>query len=84
MEVVPGIHKVDATWGGNVYLLVEEEGLTLVDAALPGNAGKILHYIEGLGREPSELRYVLLTHAHPDHSPLLFNGTPHIDLASLL
>jgi len=68
LEVVPGIHKIDGTWGGNVYLLVDEEGLALVDAALPFNAGKILRYIERLGRAPSELRYVVLTHAHPDHT----------------
>ena len=57
MEVVPGVHKVDGTWGGNAYLIVEEEGLTLVDAALPGSAGKILGLIRRLGRDPAELRY---------------------------
>ena len=76
MEVVPGIHKVDGTWGGNVYLLVDEDGLDLVDAALPFNTGKILRYIDHLGRDPSELRYLILTHAHPDHTgtiPALLN-----------
>ena len=68
MEVVPAIHKVDETWGGNVYLLVDDDGLALVDAALPFNSGKILRYIRRLGRDPSELRYVILTHAHPDHT----------------
>ena len=68
MEVVPGIHKVDGTWGGNVYLLLDDEGLVLVDAALPFNGGRILRYIQRLGREPSELRSIILTHAHPDHT----------------
>ena len=68
MEVVPGIHKVNGTWGGNVYLLVEESGLALIDAALPWNAGKILRYIRSLDRDPAELRYIILTHAHPDHT----------------
>ena len=68
MEVVPGIHKVDGTRGGNVYLLVDDEGLALVDAALPFNAARILRHIRRLGREPSELRWVILTHAHPDHT----------------
>ena len=54
MEVVPGIHKVDGTWGCNVYLLVDEDGLDMVDAALPFNAGRILRYIDHLGRDPSE------------------------------
>ena len=46
MEVVPGIHKVDGTWGGNVYLLADSDSLTLVDAALPFNAGRIRRCIE--------------------------------------
>ena len=68
MEVVPGIHRLDGTWGGNVSLLEHESGLALVDAALPGNAGKILRYIRQLNRDPGELRYIVLTHAHPDHT----------------
>ena len=68
MEVVPGIHRVDGAWGGNVYLLLDDDGLVLVDAALPFNGGRILRYIQRLGREPSELRSIILTHAHPDHT----------------
>ncbi len=68
MEVVPGIHKVDGTWGGNVYLLVDSDSLTLVDAALPFNAGKIRRYIESIGRTVSDVQQVVLTHSHPDHT----------------
>ena len=68
MEVVPGIHKVDGTWGGNVYLMVDDEELALVDAALPFISGRILRYIRRLGRDPSELSHIVLTHAHPDHT----------------
>ena len=68
MEIVPGIHRVDGTWGGNVYLLLDDHRLTLIDAALPGNTGKILRYIQSLGRNPTELRQLILTHAHPDHT----------------
>lgn len=50
MEVVRGIHRVDGTLGGNVCLLLDDAGLTLVDAALPGNGERILRYIVGLGR----------------------------------
>ena len=38
MEVVPGIHKVDGTPGGNVYLLLDEDGLVLVEAGAKANA----------------------------------------------
>ena len=39
-----------------------------MDAALPGNGERILRYIVGLGRDPSELLHVVLTHGHPDHT----------------
>ena len=65
MEVVPGIHKVDGTWGGNVYLLVDEDSLDLVDAALPFNAGKILHYIDHL----AETRLSCVTWFSPTLTP---------------
>ena len=68
MEVVPGIHRVDGTWGGNVYLLIDADSLTLVDAALPFNAGRIRRYIESIGRAVSQVRQVVLTHSHPDHT----------------
>ena len=68
MEVVQGIHRVDGTRGGNVYLLVDSDSLTLVDAALPFNAGKIRRYIESIGRTVSDVRQVVLTHSHPDHT----------------
>ena len=68
MEVVPGIHKVDGTRGGNVYLLADADSLTLVDAALPFNAGKIRRYIESIGHTVSDVHQVVLTHSHPDHT----------------
>ena len=84
MEVVPGIHKIDGTWGGNVYLLVDDDGLDLVDAALPFNTGKILRYINRLGRDPSELRYLILTHAHPDHTGTIPNLSSRANLQVLV
>lgn len=68
MEVVPGIHRVEGTWGGNVYLLAGADSLTQVDAALPFNAGRIRRYIRSMGRTVSEVRQLVLTHSHPDHT----------------
>jgi len=67
MEIVPGVHKVDGTSGGNVYLLVDDD-LTLVDTGLPGNGPTIFRYIRHLGRDPQDLTRVVLTHGHPDHT----------------
>jgi glyoxylase-like metal-dependent hydrolase (beta-lactamase superfamily II) len=66
MELLPGIHLVDGVTS-NVYLIVEESGLAVVDSGMPGSGTKILEYVGKLGRSPQSLRYILLTHQHPDH-----------------
>lgn len=48
--------------------LIEDEELTLIDTGTPGSAGKILQAIRSIGRDPGDLRHILLTHAHPDHA----------------
>ena len=68
MEILPGIHLVAGLRWSNAYLLVEDERLTLVDAGLPGYGKKILGYIVSIGRKPSELTRVIVTHSHPDHT----------------
>ena len=68
MEILSGVHLIpDLRWS-NAYLLVEEERLTLVYAGLPGAAKKIFRYIQHIGRSPSELERVIVTHSHPDHT----------------
>lgn len=67
MEIVPGVHLVEGVRGANVYLLADE-WLTLVDTGLPRNGRRILTYITGIGRDPLELKRIILTHSHPDHA----------------
>lgn len=53
----------------NAYLFVEPTGeLTLVDAGLKGAPKKIVSAIESLGKKPSDVTRIVLTHAHPDHA----------------
>ena len=68
MEVRPGIHQVPGLRWSNAYLLVEDQGLTLIDAGVPGDGKKILRYIAHIGRSAQELSRVVLTHSHPDHT----------------
>ncbi|MBO8172966.1 MAG: MBL fold metallo-hydrolase [Bacillaceae bacterium] len=48
----------------NCYLVEEEDGMTLIDTALPYSAKKILRVSERLGKP---IKRILLTHAHDDH-----------------
>jgi glyoxylase-like metal-dependent hydrolase (beta-lactamase superfamily II) len=66
MEIVPGVHHVDGV-EANVYILELPDHLTLVDTGLPSNAGRIHDCINKLGRKPSDVRNIVLTHCHVDH-----------------
>jgi glyoxylase-like metal-dependent hydrolase (beta-lactamase superfamily II) len=48
----------------NCYLVIESDGLTLIDTGLPGSHDDILGAAHNLG---SPIRRILLTHAHMDH-----------------
>jgi glyoxylase-like metal-dependent hydrolase (beta-lactamase superfamily II) len=66
MELLPDIHLIDGV-NSNAYLIIEPTGLTLVDSGLPGSDQKILAYLRALGKTPSQLSRILLTHQHVDH-----------------
>lgn len=48
----------------NCYLVEEEDGVTLIDAALPYSAKGILKAVEEIGKP---LTRIVLTHVHDDH-----------------
>ena len=48
------------------YILLGET-ICLIDAGVMGTAPLLLDYLKQIGRSPSEISLVLLTHAHPDH-----------------
>ncbi len=48
----------------NCYLVAEDDGLTVVDTAVPGTEKHVIRAAEKLGRP---VRRILLTHAHVDH-----------------
>lgn len=48
----------------NVYLVSEEDGLTVIDTALPGSTAAIAKAAEQIGQP---VQRILLTHAHGDH-----------------
>jgi glyoxylase-like metal-dependent hydrolase (beta-lactamase superfamily II) len=66
MQLLSGIHQV-AGVTSNVFLLVEDAGLTAIDSGGPGSGPKVLAYIRQIGRQPEDLRRILLTHQHVDH-----------------
>lgn len=66
-RILPGLYTFTHLTLGRAYLIEDPDGLTLIDASIPGSADKILRQIENLGRNPTEVKRILLTHAHFDH-----------------
>lgn len=69
MKVVPVVNRLYRVNLGmvNAYILDEKE-LTIVDTGIPGSADKILKALSHLGRSPEEVKHILLTHLHMDHT----------------
>ncbi len=66
MEVSKNIHLVPGIVA-NPYVVVDDTGLTLIDAGLPSNAPKILRFIQTLGVQSTDIKRILITHSDLDH-----------------
>lgn len=55
--------------GGHVhaFLLDDGNGITLIDALYDSDAHRILDEIRAMGRQPSDLKNIIATHAHRSH-----------------
>ncbi|WP_395243469.1 MBL fold metallo-hydrolase [Agromyces sp. MMS24-K17] len=66
MRLAPSLHRI-----GNdlvaCYLVVEPDGLTLVDAGLPGQWRDLQRELAAIGRRVEDIRGVVLTHGDSDH-----------------
>jgi glyoxylase-like metal-dependent hydrolase (beta-lactamase superfamily II) len=67
VEVAPRVHRLGTSLI-NWYLVEAEDGLTLVDAGIPSHRPMLDAALTELGRTLSDVRAVILTHAHTDHT----------------
>ena len=54
----------------NYYLLEAKDGKLLVDCGWPGTLPKFLSVLKRKDVSPAEIKYLLITHFHSDHSGL--------------
>ena len=66
MQVIPQVYQITFQYA-NIFL-IEEENLTLIDTGYPGNTKGIVAFINTLGRSPEEIKLIVLTHNHFDHT----------------
>jgi glyoxylase-like metal-dependent hydrolase (beta-lactamase superfamily II) len=66
MKIIDNLYLVPGVVA-NPYLLVDKDGLTVIDAGLPRSQKKILAFVAGLGMTPHDVKRIVLTHSDLDH-----------------
>jgi glyoxylase-like metal-dependent hydrolase (beta-lactamase superfamily II) len=66
-QIVPGVYAIPLG-PVNAFLIDEPGNLTLIDTGIPNSSQKILQAVQEIGRRPADVRHILVTHCHTDHS----------------
>ncbi len=66
MEVIPGLWMIEGP--GPCYLYQDADTYTLIDTGITGDAVRILDHLTDIGGRPEQLRQIILTHSHADHT----------------
>ena len=85
--IIPNVYRLPGLTIGNVYCIIDPDGITLIDTSIMPSGPKILRHIKALGYPLSAVKRILITHAHPDHVgslPLLKRETGAEVIASAL
>ncbi|MBI5283913.1 MAG: MBL fold metallo-hydrolase [Chloroflexi bacterium] len=67
-EIAPGIFAISGLKMGRSYLLEGSDGIALVDTSSNSASARILASITEAGHRPEELRAIVATHYHFDHT----------------
>jgi glyoxylase-like metal-dependent hydrolase (beta-lactamase superfamily II) len=68
IELLPGrLHLLRFSFG-QAYLWQDLGSVTLIDTGPAGSSWRIAETIRGLGYQPGDLRHLVLTHCHRDHT----------------
>jgi glyoxylase-like metal-dependent hydrolase (beta-lactamase superfamily II) len=65
MKITDRVYSIDLL--SNRAYLIADYKLALIDTGYPGNANRIIKFIKKIGRDESELEFIILTHHHIDH-----------------
>jgi glyoxylase-like metal-dependent hydrolase (beta-lactamase superfamily II) len=67
-EVARGVYALGALKMGRSYLVEDHAGLALIDTSSKSASKSILAAIAAIGRRPEDLRTIVATHYHFDHT----------------
>jgi glyoxylase-like metal-dependent hydrolase (beta-lactamase superfamily II) len=66
-QISPGVYLLPLTVS-NVYIWDWNDGITIIDTGIPGSAATILEALAALGRGADDVKEIVLTHFHRDHT----------------
>ena len=64
----PGVFILEGFRASCIYALAVDDGVALIDSGMPGAAPRIAAELASAGYAPGDLRAIVLTHAHFDHT----------------
>lgn len=67
-RVKDNIYLLESDKFANIYAIVRDNGVLLIDTGMPGKAGNILKELAGINVKPSDVKAIVITHAHTDHA----------------
>jgi glyoxylase-like metal-dependent hydrolase (beta-lactamase superfamily II) len=67
-QIAHGIYAIDGLKMGRSYLIEGNDGVALIDTSSRGASEGILSAIEAIGHHPEDLRTIVATHYHFDHT----------------
>lgn len=65
--IVPNLYALDLG-GVNAYLIIADDGLTLIDTGYAGSAERLARALDALGYTIADIAQIVVTHAHADHA----------------
>lgn len=66
-RIIDNVYTIEGLRVGRVYVIVGDDGLTLIDTSLPGSLPRIKVELKVIGKSLSDIKRILITHAHYDH-----------------
>src|SRR5215813_13854476 len=66
MQIASGLHRVGSDIV-NSYLIVDSDGVTIIDAGLPGDWTALRAELAAIGKGLGDVRALILTHGDTDH-----------------
>lgn len=66
MKIIDNVYIIPGVMA-NSYLLVDPDGLTIIDTGMPYSEKRTLEYIARLGLSAGDIKRILITHADLDH-----------------